>query len=55
LPKPFQNPKTFSDYIRKFRKEKGILIKDFAKELGVAEDTVINWEVRSEKLGVIHD
>lgn len=26
--------------------EQGLLIKDFAKKLGVTEDTVINWEIR---------
>jgi DNA-binding XRE family transcriptional regulator len=41
-----KNPKTLGDYIRKYRMEKGLLIKELAKELGVTEDTVINWEVR---------
>ncbi len=26
--------------------EQGLLIKDFAKQIGVTEDTVINWEIR---------
>jgi DNA-binding transcriptional regulator YiaG len=26
--------------------EQGLLIKDFAKQMGVTEDTVINWEIR---------
>jgi DNA-binding XRE family transcriptional regulator len=38
--------KTFGNYIRKWRTEKGVLIRKFAKELGVTEDTVINWEKR---------
>jgi DNA-binding transcriptional regulator YiaG len=37
---------TLGDYIRKFRMDKGLLIKDLSRELGVTEDTVINWEVR---------
>jgi len=44
-----KKPKTFGNYIRKFRKEKGLLIKELAKQLGVTEDTVINWEKRGRK------
>jgi len=44
-----KDPKTFGDYIRKFSKEKGVFTKDFAKELGVTEDTVTNWEKRGKR------
>jgi len=26
--------------------EQGLLIKDFARQIGVTEDTIINWEIR---------
>jgi DNA-binding transcriptional regulator YiaG len=29
--------------------DKGVLIKDLANELGVTEDTVINWEMRGKR------
>jgi DNA-binding transcriptional regulator YiaG len=41
-----KNPKTFGDYIRKWRMNKGLLIRELAEHLGVTEDTLINWEVR---------
>ena len=41
-----ENPKTFGEHLRKARIDAGLLIKDLAKELGVTEDTVINWELR---------
>lgn len=41
-----ENPKTFGERLRKARIDAGLLIKDLAKKRGVAEDTVINWEVR---------
>jgi len=41
-----KNPLTLGHYIRKFRKEKGLLIQELAEQLGVTEDTVINWEKR---------
>jgi DNA-binding transcriptional regulator YiaG len=31
-------------YIRKHRKEKGLLIREFAKKLGIQEFTLIKWE-----------
>jgi len=44
-----KNPKTFGDYMRKWRMEKGILIREFAQQLEVTEDTVINWEKRGRR------
>jgi DNA-binding transcriptional regulator YiaG len=44
-------PKTFGERLRKFRKEKGLSMRQFAEELGVSEDTVINWEVREVRPG----
>ncbi len=41
-----KNPSTLGEYIRKWRMDKGIFIKDLAKELGVTVGTVINWEKR---------
>jgi len=41
-----ENPRTFGEHLRKARIDAGLLIKDLAKELGVTEDSVINWEVR---------
>ncbi len=41
-----KEPKILGDYIRKWRMEQGLLIKDFARQIGVTEDTVINWEIR---------
>jgi hypothetical protein len=29
--------------------EKGLLIRELAEQLGVAEDTVTNWEVRGRR------
>ena len=43
LPK---NQKTMGDFIRKWRMDKGLLIRELAKKIGVTENTVINWEVR---------
>jgi DNA-binding transcriptional regulator YiaG len=31
-------------YITKHRKEKGLLIREFAKKLGIYEFTLIKWE-----------
>jgi DNA-binding XRE family transcriptional regulator len=35
-----------AEYIRKHRKEKRLTIKELAREIGVHEFTLINWEVR---------
>ena len=29
--------------------DKGLLIREFAEQIGVTEDTVINWEIRERK------
>ena len=41
-----KNPITFADHVRKWRMDKGLLIRELATQLGVTEDTVINWERR---------
>lgn len=45
-PKYPKNPRTLGQRIRKARMEKGFMIKELASQLGVTEDTVINWEIR---------
>jgi len=44
-----KEPKALGNYIGKYRKEKGLLIKAFAGLLGVTKETVINGEVREIK------
>lgn len=39
-------PKTLGERIRKARMDKGLMIKGLAEQLGVTDDTVINWEIR---------
>ena len=41
-----RNSQTLGKYTRKYRKDKRLLIKDLAKELGVSEDALISWEPR---------
>jgi len=41
-----KEPKTLAEHIRKFRKDRGLTIGELAREIGVHEFTVINWEVR---------
>jgi hypothetical protein len=48
-PKYPKNPRNLGEKIRKARMDKGLMIKELASELGVTEDTVINWEVRGRK------
>jgi DNA-binding transcriptional regulator YiaG len=48
-PKYPQNPQTLGEKIRKVRMDKGLMIKELASQLGVTEDTVINWEIRDIK------
>jgi DNA-binding transcriptional regulator YiaG len=43
-----KNPKPFGDYIRIGRMDKGLLIRELADQLGVTEDTVVNWEERGK-------
>jgi DNA-binding XRE family transcriptional regulator len=45
MPKGYpKNPQTFGEYLRKYRMDKGLLVKDVAKIIGVTENTVLNWE-----------
>lgn len=39
-----RNPATLAQYIRKYRKDKGLLIREFAEEIGVHKFTLIKWE-----------
>jgi DNA-binding transcriptional regulator YiaG len=39
-----KNPTNLAQYIRKFRKDKRLLIREFAKELGIHKFTLIKWE-----------
>jgi DNA-binding transcriptional regulator YiaG len=39
-----KNPTNLARYIRKFRKDKRLLIREFAKELGIHKFTLIKWE-----------
>ena len=48
-PKYPKNPKTLGERIRKARMDKGLLIRELASQIGVTEDTVINWEIRGIK------
>ena len=48
-PKYPKNPQNLGQKIRKARMDKGLMIKELAFQLGVTEDTVINWEIRGIK------
>jgi len=41
-----QNPNTFGEHLRKARMDAGLQIKELAEQLGVSQDSVINWETR---------
>jgi transcriptional regulator with XRE-family HTH domain len=41
-----KNPATLGEHIRKWRMDKGLLIRELAAQSGVTKDTVINWEIR---------
>lgn len=41
-----ENPKTFGEHLRKARIDAGLLIKDLAKQIGVNENSITNWETR---------
>ncbi|MCX5704033.1 MAG: helix-turn-helix transcriptional regulator [Candidatus Omnitrophica bacterium] len=45
-PKYPKNPQTLGEKIRKARMDKGLMIKELAAQIGVTDDTVINWEIR---------
>jgi len=44
-----RNPQTLGERIRKTRMDKGMIIKKLASQVGVTDDTVINWEIRDIK------
>lgn len=48
-PKYPKNPRTLGQKIRKARMDKGLFIRQLASQIGVTEDTVINWEIRGRK------
>ncbi len=48
-PKYPKNPQTLGEKIRKARMDKGLLQRELAEQIGVTEDTVINWEIRDIK------
>jgi DNA-binding transcriptional regulator YiaG len=48
-PKYPKNPQNLGQQIRKARMDKGLLIRELASQLGVTDDSVINWEVRGRK------
>ncbi len=41
-----ENPQTFGEHLRKERIDAGLQIKELAAEIGVTQDSVINWELR---------
>jgi len=41
-----KNPQTLGEKIRKARIDRGLFIRELASQIGVTEDTVINWEAR---------
>ena len=44
-PKYPKNPRTLGQGIRKARMDSDLMIKELAAQIGVTEDTVINWEI----------
>ena len=40
-----ENPRTFGEALRKARIDAGLQIKDLVEQIGVTEDSVINWEI----------
>ena len=48
-PKYPKNPQNLGEKIRKVRMDRGMLIRELASQIGVTEDTVINWEIRGRK------
>jgi len=43
-----KEPSTLGQYIRKFRKDKGLTIGGLAREIGVHKFTLYNWEIRGK-------
>jgi len=39
-----KNPSTLAEYINKYRKDKGLLVRELAQEIGVHKFTLIKWE-----------
>jgi transcriptional regulator with XRE-family HTH domain len=39
-----RNPVTLAQYIRKYRKDKGLSGRELAERIGVAKFTVVKWE-----------
>jgi len=48
-PKYPKNPQNLGQQIRKARMDKGLLIRELAAQIGVTEETMLNWEVRGRK------
>jgi DNA-binding transcriptional regulator YiaG len=44
-----KNPQSLGQKIRKVRMDRGMFIRELASQIGVSEDTIINWEVRNVK------
>jgi DNA-binding transcriptional regulator YiaG len=44
-----RNAVTFGEALRKARMDAGLQIRELAAEIGVSEDSVINWEIRGMK------
>jgi DNA-binding XRE family transcriptional regulator len=44
-----REPKTLGERLRRARMGKNMLIREFAEQIGVTEDSVINWEKRGMK------
>jgi len=40
------NPSTFGERLRKARMDAGLNIRELAAQIGVTDETVINWELR---------
>lgn len=43
-----KTPQTLAEYIKKYRKDKGLTMGEFARKIGVHKFTVINWEIRGK-------
>jgi DNA-binding transcriptional regulator YiaG len=39
-----ENPSSLAEYIRRYRKDKGLLVRGLSKRLGIHEFTLIKWE-----------
>jgi DNA-binding transcriptional regulator YiaG len=43
-----REPHTLAQYIRKYRKDKGLSIGQLAREIGIHKFTLYNWEIRGK-------